>query len=273
PAVLDPVRGAAATALDARDPGGRVPAQAVDPELLEPLDRTVAQERPDLGPAVVRPGVAPRRRRAAVLVEIDPALADLRPAVELPDVEVGRAEVVVDDVEDDRDPGGMGVADQRLEVVRRAVAALDRERVGRVVAPGSVAGELERRHQLDRPDAELAQIRQSPGAGVDLVQLAGRRPEDEAVLVTGSRRRDVGRPRLGPAAVVAPKGMARRVPMVGRADDGDGSGVRSPDPEGRARLVRQGAHARARRGPGNSGHVVTRSWRGESKARSRARPA
>src|SRR5947207_283745 len=105
PAVLDPVRGTVAAAEHARDPGRRVPAQPVDPELLEPLDRAVAQEPPDLRPAVVGSGIAPRRRRALILVEIDPALPVLGPAVELPDVEVRRTEVVVDDVEEDGDPG------------------------------------------------------------------------------------------------------------------------------------------------------------------------
>src|SRR6185436_20312339 len=123
--------------------------------------RAVAEERPNLGPAVVGTRLAPRGPLPGVLVEVDPALAVLRPAVELPQVEIGRPEMVVDDVQDHRDPGGMSVADERLQVVRSAVVALDREGEGRVVAPRAIARELERRHQLDRADPEILEIREA----------------------------------------------------------------------------------------------------------------
>ena len=126
-----------------------VEAQAVAAELLEPGQRAVAQERADLAAAVVRPGRAPGRVGALVVVEVDPAAVALGPAVEPPQVEVRRAEVVVDDVDDHGDPVRVGVADEPLERVRPAVAGLDREQVRRVVAPRDVAGELERRHHLD----------------------------------------------------------------------------------------------------------------------------
>ena len=211
--------------------------------------------------------------------------------------------MVVDDVEDHRDPRGVGIADERLQVVRRAVRALDRERIGGVVAPRPVAGELERRHQLDRPDPEVAEVRQPPpdpvegprppvhalGEGpdmelvddevvprrlvefgvapvervgvvdqavpdrvgqpprprVDPVPLAGRRPQDEPVLVAVAGRRDVGRPGLGLTVVIADKRMASRVPVIERADDRSCGRVRRPDAERRAAGVWERAHAGA----------------------------
>ena len=58
--------------------------------------------------------------------------------------------MVVDDVLDHREPALVGLADEGLEGVRAAVGALDREGVGRVVAPRHVAGELGDGHDLDR---------------------------------------------------------------------------------------------------------------------------
>jgi hypothetical protein len=89
----------------------------------------VAQEPHHLGPTAVRSRMTPVRLCPAVLVEVDPAHAVLGPAVELPEVEVARAEVVVDDVEDDREAGLMGGTDEILERVRTAEGLLDREDV------------------------------------------------------------------------------------------------------------------------------------------------
>ena len=109
--------------------------------------------------AVVGTRVAPGSGRAVVLVEVDAALVVLRPAVEAPEVEIGWAR------------GGCrrrrGAPRCRPRGRRRtralrssgcAVRRLHRERVGRVVAPRAVAGELEGRHQLDGADAQLAQV-------------------------------------------------------------------------------------------------------------------
>ena len=67
-------------------------------------------------------------------------------------------------------PGLVGRLDERLEVVRGAVARLDGERMGRVVAPRPLAGELERRHELDRADAEVPEVLE---ATPDAVERAG----------------------------------------------------------------------------------------------------
>ena len=109
PAVVDVV---AAVAGDRADVQRHVEAQAVDVELVEPHQRVVADELAHLAAAVVGPGVAPRRRRLVVVVEVDAALVVLAPAVESPEVEVARAEVVVDDVEDDADAALVRLADE-----------------------------------------------------------------------------------------------------------------------------------------------------------------
>ncbi len=75
--------------------------------------------------------------------------------------------MVVDDIDDDRDPAGMGVADERLERVRPAIGRLDGEQVGRVVAPRDVPGELERRHHLDRRHAEVVEVAEPPSGLVE----------------------------------------------------------------------------------------------------------
>ena len=127
--------------------------------VLEPHERVVADELAHLGAAVVGAGVAPRRLRAPVVVEVDAAAVVLAPAVEPPQVEVGRAEVVVDHVEDDREAAPRGPPRTKsLKPVRPAVGALDGEDVRGVVAPGAVAGELGDRHDCDGVHAEPLQV-------------------------------------------------------------------------------------------------------------------
>ena len=153
-------RRARRVAVRGPDVDGRIEPEAVAPELLEPGHRAVAQERPDLAAAVVGAGPAPQRHATVVVVEVDAAAVALGPAVEPPQVEVRRSEMVVDDVDDDRDAPGVRIAHERLERVRPAVGRLDGEQVGRVVAPRDVAGELERRHDLDGRHAEVLEVAQ-----------------------------------------------------------------------------------------------------------------
>ena len=85
--------------------------------VLEPHQGVVADELADLAAAVVGAGVAPRRVVAPVVVEVDAAAVVLAPAVEPPQVEVARAEVVVDDVEDDREAVLVRGLDELLEAL------------------------------------------------------------------------------------------------------------------------------------------------------------
>ena len=72
----------------------------------------------------------------------------------------GGADVVVDDVEQDREALGVGGVDEPLEALRAAVGRVRGRQVDAVVAPAVRARELGDRHQLDRGDAELAQAAQ-----------------------------------------------------------------------------------------------------------------
>ena len=69
------------------------------------------------------------------------------------------ADVVVDDVEDHREADVMGRGDEPRQTVRPAVRGLRGGDVDAVVAPPARARELGHRHQLDRGDPELRQLR------------------------------------------------------------------------------------------------------------------
>ena len=103
--------------------------------------------------------------------------------------------VVVDDVEDHFDAGGVQRLDHRLELAHLLAAlagagvfVVRREEADRVVAPVvaqpaldqvAVVDELMHRHQLDGADAEARQVierRRMGEAGVGAAQLAAGRP-------------------------------------------------------------------------------------------------
>ncbi len=149
-------------AVHVPDVGGGIPAQPVTAELLEPHPGVVGQEVRHLRAPVVGTGVAPRSLTAGVVVEVDAPFVVLGPAVEPPQVEVGRAEMVEDHIEKDGDAMGMGIPDQRLESPRSSIRLLDGEDVRRVVAPREVGAELCRRHQLNGVHPQVAQIAEPP---------------------------------------------------------------------------------------------------------------
>ena len=144
--------------VGAADELGGVEAEPVHAELLEPHADVVLDEVADLAATVVGAGVAPRGDRAIVVVEEDSAPRSLAPAVEAPEVHVGRAPVVVDDVAEDRDAPRVGRVDEALERVGTAVGLFDRVEARRVVAPADLAGELVDGHERDRVDAEVRQV-------------------------------------------------------------------------------------------------------------------
>src|SRR4051812_12749391 len=69
-----------------------------------------------------------------------------------------RAEVVVDDIEQDREAARMAGFDKGLQIVRPAVAGSGRIKLDAVIAPVAPAGERADRHQLDRGHTQIAQI-------------------------------------------------------------------------------------------------------------------
>src|SRR5262249_60586938 len=90
----------------------------------------------------------------------------LIPAVELPQIEIMGAQMIVDHVEDDRDAARMGGVDETSQPVRTAVTLLDSEYVGRVVSPGNIGWKFVGRKQLDRVDAEVDQVIEAADDGV-----------------------------------------------------------------------------------------------------------
>ena len=215
PALLEHVAFVALVTAHAADVERHVEAQPVEVVLVEPVERVVADELADLAAAVVGPGVAPGRVAAPVVVEVDAALVVLAPAVEPPEVEVARAEMVVDDVEDHGDPAPMRGLDEGLEAVGAAVGALDGEDVGGVVAPGDVPGELHRRHDLHRVDPEplqMAELVDGIGEGSGRV-LVGAMEGADVHLVDDEL---VPRPSLETAAVP----VVRRIDHDAVADRG-----------------------------------------------------
>ena len=109
--------------------------------------------------------------------------------------------MVVDDVLDDREAVGVRGRDELGVALGAAVARLGRRQVDAVVAPTAGAGELGDRHQLDRGDPELRQLREvgdgagerpllAEGADVQLVDdQVGQQGRDEAVGGAGQRPR------------------------------------------------------------------------------------
>ncbi len=76
-------------------------------------------------------------------------------------------DVVVDDVEEHREPGAVGGVDEAREPLRAAVGAVRRVHEDAVVAPAALAGKGGDRHQLDRGDAEVGELAQPPGGRVE----------------------------------------------------------------------------------------------------------
>ena len=85
----------------------------------------------------------------------------LGPAVELPEIEIPRAKVVVNNIEDHCDAVSVSALDELLERQRASVGELNRKDMGGVVAPRPLSRELGYRHDLDRVDAELFQMSQT----------------------------------------------------------------------------------------------------------------
>ena len=84
----------------------------------------------------------------------------LREGLRRDGVDIGafRTEVIVDDVEQHHEAGGMGGVDERLQVVRAAIGVGRREGQHAVIAPVPPARESGDRHDLDGGDAEIDQM-------------------------------------------------------------------------------------------------------------------
>jgi hypothetical protein len=135
----------------------RVQPQAVDAELLHPVQRVVDEE------------VA--HDAAAFAVEVDRCAprALVRGREELRRIAVQvvarRAEVVVDHVHEHHQAQPVGGLDEVLELVGRAVGAVRSERQHAVVTPAEAPREVGQRHQLQGRHAQRRQFLQPLGRG------------------------------------------------------------------------------------------------------------
>src|SRR5262249_3385985 len=124
-----------------------VEAQSIEMKFLDPifgvLDEEVAHGARARSVELDR--VAPGR--------LMPAREEIR-RVERNEVSL-RAEVAVDDVEQDRDPLPVGRLDKGFEILRSSIACIGSVGKRAVVAPVSMAAEVADRHDLDGANAEL----------------------------------------------------------------------------------------------------------------------
>ena len=164
--------------------GGQVEAEAVDVHLRHPVPETVHQELDAPGMRHVERVAASRVVHVVTAIlchqpivgrVVDPAEAERRPEL------VALGGVVVDDVEDDLDPGLVKRLDHLLELADllaadslARVARVRREEADRVVAPVvgeaaldkvAVPHELVDGHELDRSDAEPTEVLDGGGGG------------------------------------------------------------------------------------------------------------
>ena len=151
---------------------GRIQTQAVDVEFMQPIARVVDHELAHpFGPrAVVVDCFTPRRVKA--LGEIV--------GRKVAQVVAVRSEVVVDDVQDDREAVLVRGVDEAFHGRGPAIDMGGREQIDAVIAPVALARELGHRQWLDRVDAERCDARQLSdqaiesalgrgGANVDLI--------------------------------------------------------------------------------------------------------
>src|SRR5215204_710386 len=143
---------------DVPNPSCSIKSQAIAVALLEPAQRVVPNELPHFTPAVIGSRSAPRRLVSPIVVEIDSTLAEFIPAIELPEVQIVRAKVIVDDVEKNGDSAPMRRVDKLPQAVRAGVALFNGEDMRWVVTPGDIAWEFVCGKQLDRIDAEITQV-------------------------------------------------------------------------------------------------------------------
>ena len=151
----------------------RVEAQAIEVELLEPIQRVADRE------------VAHRAAVGAVVVDARTPgslvpLGEERRRIDGEVITVG-PKMIVDHVKDHHQPTPVGFRDQALEIVRSTVGGGGRVGQHAVIAPVAGARKIADRHDLDRGDAKLHEMvelldrggegaRRREGADVELVE-------------------------------------------------------------------------------------------------------
>jgi hypothetical protein len=93
--------------------------------------------------------------------------------------------VVIDDIENDAETGGMTVVDQPIETGRTPIGVVWSEKIYTVIPPSAIAREFGDRHKLDGVDAERDEV----GKMVDhAVESARRREGPDMQLIKDEAR-------------------------------------------------------------------------------------
>ena len=193
--------------------GHGIDAQAIDMELLDPVERVRQQERLHLRAAVVEDARAPVGMHALPRIRM---LVEGRAIKLRQRMFVGR-KMRRHPVEQHAEPGLVAGVDERPEVVGIAIPRRRRVEPRDLVAPRPVEGMLHHRQQFDVCDTQLArvghQLRRQLAIGEPL-PVCGATPAAEVHLVDaqGLRRRPSRVARLHPRRVVPRVAGARRHP-------------------------------------------------------------
>lgn len=168
-----------------------VEAQPIDVIVGQPVERVVDEEAAHLvavGPVEVE------RRAPGRLVTIGEVGAEVLEVVPL------RSEVVVDDVEKQRQPLRMAGIHQTAEPLGPSVRLVRGEQRGAVVAPVAIAREGHHRHQLERGDAEVSQVGELRGDAGE--GSFGREGPDVQLVEDELAERQAAPPAVAPAKAV-----------------------------------------------------------------------
>ena len=205
----------------------RVEAKAVEVEVAQPPPRVPGHEVAD--PVAAR----------AVEVDGRPPGGPVRVGevgAELAEVVAGRAQVVVDGVEDHREAAPVAGVDQPAQPFGAAIGGADGVEVHPVVAPPPPAGELGDRHQLDGVHPQVGEVVEAPDHAVE-----GPLGAEGAHVQLVDDRLPKGRRRpacVGPRELLVDqlRGALDPVGLVG------GAGVGQPGPAVEAHPVAQARH-------------------------------
>src|SRR6516162_8223432 len=127
----------------------RVEPQPVDVIFGQPVQRIVDEES-SYSIALRAVEIDRRAPRRAIAIGEEPAI--------LAEVITFRTEMVVNDVEHDRESLAMACVDEPLESERPAIRCMRRVKIGAVIAPVASAGKRDDRHDLQSGYAQLEQI-------------------------------------------------------------------------------------------------------------------
>src|SRR3954452_6408673 len=131
---------------------GRVEAKAVEMEFFDPITAVADEEFAD------RPGArAVKINRVAPLGGSFAVDVVVRENTEIIPV---RSEVVVNDIEDDREADRVRAVDKKPQVIRRTIQTAGGKKVYAVVTPAEFSGEIRNWHHLEQGDAVVFQQRQ-----------------------------------------------------------------------------------------------------------------